>query len=419
MSTKIALTGGRPLNGTVTISGAKNASLPIIAASILSKESVCISNVPYLDDVSTILQLLAELGSKVCISGNSEVIIDASSLSRLIIDYPLVKAMRASVLVLGPLLARWKEVTIALPGGCAIGPRPINLHLEALTKMGASIRVHEGFVIAKVAKSLVGATINFPMVTVTGTENIMMAATLAKGITTINNAAKEPEVVDLAVFLSKMGARIKGAGTDCIQIEGVNELHGTTHEVLPDRIEAGTFMAAAMATEGEITLQRIRPKLVSSVITKLKEAGGLVKTGDDTININMRGRALKPVSICTQPYPGFPTDMQAQITAMNTLAQGQSRVRETIFDNRFMHIAELRRLGADILVEGDVAIINGINRLTGAPVVATDLRAGASLLIAGLAADGDTVIEDAYHLDRGYEALEEKLGMLGAKIRRL
>ena len=419
MASKIALVGGKPLLGSVHISGAKNASLPIIAASLLAKEPVSISNVPYLDDVSTMLELLGELGSKVSLIGNNKVMIDASSLTRLTVDYPLVKAMRASILVLGPLLTRWHEVKVALPGGCAIGPRPIDLHLEALAKMGADIKLHEGFVVAKTNARLQGADINFPIVTVTGTENILMAAALAKGVTTIHNAAREPEVVDLAKFLSNMGAKIEGAGTACIRVEGVKTLHAAEHAILPDRIEAGTFLVAAMVTHGAITLNGVRPKTVEALMGKLREAGALVKIVDDHIEIDMRNRKINAIDICTEPYPGFPTDMQAQMTTMNALASGKSRVKETIFDNRFMHVAELRRLGANIRVEGDVALIKGVDRFTGAPVVATDLRAGASLLIAGLAAEGETIIDDIYHLDRGYEVLEEKLGMLGANIRRI
>lgn len=419
MASKIAITGKRPLMGSINISGAKNACLPIIAASLLAKEAVNISNMPYLNDVSTMLALLNELGAKVCLTGNNEIMIDASSLTHLTVDYPLVKAMRASILVLGPLLARWHEVKIALPGGCAIGSRPIDLHLDALTKMGADISVHEGFVIAKLAKRLTGTTINFPLVTVTGTENIMMAATLATGKTIINNAAREPEVADLAKCLINMGANIKGAGTKRIEIKGVNELHAASHAVLPDRIETGTFLVAAMATGGAITLNQANPKTLNTLITTLQKAGARIKTTASSIQLDMRERNLKPVNITTAPHPGFPTDMQSQLTALNALANGQSTVKETIFNNRFMHIAELNRLGAKITTKDNIATIRGVNQLTGAPVTATDLRAGASLLIAGLAAEGETIIDEVYHLDRGYEVLEEKLGILGANIRRI
>jgi UDP-N-acetylglucosamine 1-carboxyvinyltransferase len=413
---KLIIEGGVPLRGEVRVSGAKNATLPILCASILSAEPLRVGNVPHLHDVTTMLALLAQMGVRVSVDEKLGVELNAAALNNPVAPYDLVKTMRASVLVLGPLLARCGEARVSLPGGCAIGMRPVDQHVKALQAMGATITVEHGYMLAR-APRLHGARIVTDLVTVTGTENIMMAATLADGETVIENAAREPEVVDLANCLIAMGAAISGAGSDTIRIKGVASLHAATHQVMPDRIECGTFLAAAAATGGEVRLRGANPGILDAVIDKLREAGARIDSGDDWIQLAMDG-APKAVGARTAPYPAFPTDMQAQMMALNCVARGTALVTETIFENRFMHVQELRRLGARIEVEGNTAVITGVDHLDGATVMATDLRASASLVIAGLVARGETTIERVYHLDRGYEAIEEKLSRLGARIRR-
>ncbi len=414
---KLVIEGGVALAGEARISGAKNAALPILCASILSGEPLRVANVPHLRDVTTMLGLLAQMGITVSVDDKLGVELNAQALNNPVASYDLVKTMRASVLVLGPLLARCGEARVSLPGGCAIGLRPVDQHLKALQAMGATINIEHGYMHAT-ASRLKGAHIIMDIVTVTGTENVMMAATLADGETIIENAAREPEVVDLANCLKAMGANIKGAGGDVIRITGVPRLTAATYRVMPDRIETGTFLAAAAATGGDICLRDTRANILDAVLDKLREAGALIETGDDWIRLRTAG-ALRAVSLRTAPYPAFPTDMQAQFMALNGVARGTALITETIFENRFMHVQELRRLGAHIEVEGNTAVVTGVDHLDGATVMATDLRASASLVLAGLIARGETTIERVYHLDRGYESIEEKLSRLGARIRRV
>ncbi len=414
---KIIIEGGVKLNGTVKISGAKNAALPILLSSILTDQENKINNVPNLKDVDTTCQLLKGAGVKVERSGDGQVIVDASRINNTEASYDLVRTMRASVMVLGPLLARLGKAKVSLPGGCAIGARPINLHLKGFEALGANIKLEHGYVVAE-AKRLKGNRIYFDIVTVTGTENIMMAGVLAEGKTIIENAAKEPEVVNLANTLNSMGASIKGAGTDIIEINGVSRLNGGEHTVIPDRIETGTFMVAAAITGGDVEITNCIPEYIEPVIVKLTEAGMKIDTGKDFIRVKANGK-IKAVDIKTSPYPAFPTDMQAQFMSLMSISEGMSVITETVFENRFMHVAELRRMGANIKVEGNTAVIKGVPKLSAAPLMATDLRASASLILAGLAAEGETVVSRVYHLDRGYEAIEKKLSALGAKIRRV
>jgi UDP-N-acetylglucosamine 1-carboxyvinyltransferase len=415
---KLQIVGGTPLEGEVRISGAKNAALPILAATLLIDGPVTIGNVPHLQDVTTTNELLGRMGVTVTIDERMRVTVDAATINNLVAPYELVKTMRASILVLGPLLTRFGQADVSLPGGCAIGARPVNIHVAGLQQLGADIRIEDGYIKAR-ATRLKGARLVLETVTVTGTENLMMAATLATGTTVIENAAREPEVVDLAQFLNAMGARISGAGTDTIVVEGVLRLHGGSYEVLPDRIEAGTFLVAGAITSGRVRVRNTRPGHLDAVLAKLREAGGRVESGDNWIEVDMRGTRPKSVDIRTAPFPGFPTDMQAQFAALNTVADGVGTITETIFENRFMHMLEMRRLGAEIRLEGNTAIIRGVPRLNAAPVMATDLRASASLVLAGLVAEGRTQVERIYHIDRGYECIEEKLQGLGAKIRRV
>ena len=416
---KLIITGGVPLDGEVRISGAKNAALPILAATLLPSGPVTVGNVPHLQDVTTTNELLGRMGVSVTIDEKLTVGVDPTTLRDCVAPYELVKTMRASILVLGPLLARFGRADVSLPGGCAIGARPVNLHVQGLRQMGADIRIENGFIRAQAGR-LHGARIVLDTVTVTGTENLLMAAVLADGRTILENAAREPEVVDLAHFLEKMGARIRGAGTDTITIEGVPELHGGVHhDVMADRIEAGTYLCAAAITGGRVRARGARPAHLDAVLAKFREAGLAVSCGEDWIEVDARNRRLKCVDIRTAPYPAFPTDMQAQFAAMNTVGEGVGTIVETIFENRFMHMLEMRRLGADIRIEGNTAIMRGVPRLTAAPVMATDLRASASLVLAALVAEGETHIERIYHIDRGYERIEEKLRALGAQIRRV
>ncbi len=415
---KIVINGGKPLEGDVRISGAKNAVLPILAASLLADGPVSIGNVPHLHDVTTTMELLGQMGVQLVLDERMMIHVDPRTANHYFAPYDLVKTMRASILVLGPLVARFGEAVVSLPGGCAIGSRPVNLHIEGLQALGAEVSVENGYIKAR-AKRLKGARIYLDMVTVTGTENLMMAAVLARGTTIIENAAQEPEVIDLANCLNSMGAKISGAGTSTLVIEGVERLDGTTYEVLPDRIETGTFLVAAAITGGRVTAKHARPKTLEAVLAKLEDAGAQIDTGEDWITLDMRGRRPKAVNVTTAPYPAFPTDMQAQFSALNCVAEGVGVITETVFENRFMHAHELQRLGADIRLEGNAAIIKGVPNMTGAPLMATDLRASASLVLAGLVANGDTEVDRIYHIDRGYENIEEKLGGLGAHIRRL
>jgi len=415
---KLLINGGVTLEGNVRISGAKNAVLPILAATLLADSPATIENVPHLHDVTTTVELLGCMGVMVSVDEKLSVEVDSSTIENYTAPYHLVKTMRSSILVLGPLLARFGEAEVSLPGGCAIGSRPVDLHIKGLQDMGAEIDVSNGYIHAK-AKRLKGARLVMDIVTVTGTENLMMAAALADGTTIIENAAREPEVIDLANFIIAMGGKISGAGTDTITIEGVEKLHGTRYRVLPDRIETGTFLVAAAITGGSITVKDTDPKLLDAVIDKLRDAGAKIEVGDDWIKLDMEGKRPKAVSVRTAPYPAFPTDMQAQFAALNTIAEGTATVVETVFENRFMHVQELKRMGADIEIEGNTAIIRGVDALTSAPVMATDLRASASLIIAGLVASGETEVQRIYHIDRGYENIEEKLALLGAKIRRV
>ena len=415
---KIVITGGEPLNGEVQISGAKNAVLPILAAGLLADGPMDIGNVPHLHDVTTMMGLLGQMGVDLGIDDRMRIHIDSRKVERYTAPYDLVKTMRASILVLGPLVARFGQAEVSLPGGCAIGSRPVNLHIKGLQQLGAEVTVENGYIRAKAGR-LRGARIVFDLVTVTGTENIMMAAALAQGTTLIENAAQEPEVVDLAHCLNAMGAKISGAGTTTITIEGVERLDGCTYEVLPDRIETGTFLVGGAMTGGRVLAKRTRADTLDAVLAKLEECGAHISTTADSIELDMRGQRPRAVDLITAPYPAFPTDMQAQFMALNTIAEGVGVVTETIFENRFMHVQELQRLGADIRIEGNTAIVRGAKKLTGAPIMATDLRASASLVLAGLVAEGETAVDRVYHIDRGYENIEEKLGGLGAKIRRL
>jgi len=415
---KIVIAGGETLNGEVQISGAKNAVLPILCATLLADNAVEIGNVPHLHDVTTTMELLGELGVQLIVDEKLTITADPRHVTSTIAPYELVKTMRASILVLGPLLARFGHAQVALPGGCAIGSRPVDQHIRGLQALGAEVLVESGFIKAT-AKRLKGARFVFDMVTVTGTENVLMAATLAEGTTVLENCAQEPEVVDLANCLIAMGARIEGAGSNKIIVHGVDRLHGGHYDVLPDRIETGTFLVAGAMTGGRVMAKKTRADIMDSVLQKLEEAGAHVNTGEDFIEVDMRGNRPKAVSLTTAPYPAFPTDMQAQFAAMNTIAEGVGVITETIFENRFMHLNELTRLGADVRIEGNTAIIRGVPKMTGAPIMATDLRASASLVLAGLVAEGETTVDRVYHIDRGYENIEEKLGGLGARIRRL
>ncbi len=415
---KLIISGGSPLAGEVRVAGAKNAALPILAATLLAEGTMIVGNVPHLHDITTTMGLLGRMGVHLTVDEKMQIEVDASTIRDFHAPYELVKTMRASILVLGPLLARFGRADVSLPGGCAIGSRPVNLHIDGLRAMGAHVEVESGYIRAS-AKRLKGARLVLDIVTVTGTENLMMAAALADGETVIENAAREPEVVDLANCLNKMGAKITGAGTDSIYIEGVERLSGTHYKVLPDRIETGTYLVAAAMTGGSIRVRDTAPSLLDAVLYKLREAGAEVETGDDWISLDMKGRRPRAVDVHTAPYPAFPTDMQAQFTALNAVAEGVGTITETVFENRFMHVQEMQRMGARIRLEGNTAICEGVERLTGAPVMATDLRASASLVLAGLVADGETVVERIYHIDRGYENIEEKLAGLGARIRRI
>lgn len=415
---KLLIEGGVRLEGDIRISGAKNATLPILAATLLADDVVSIGNVPHLHDVTTTIELLGRMGVSVTIDERMRIEVDPTTIRNYFAPYELVKTMRASILVLGPLLAKYGEAEVSLPGGCAIGTRPVNLHIEGLQAMGADIAVESGYIRAR-CKRLQGANIVMDVVSVTGTENLMMAATLADGVSVIENAAREPEVVDLANCLNQMGAKVRGAGTDTIVVEGVKRLSGTHYTVLPDRIETGTFLVAGAITGGRVRLKDTRPDLLDAVLLKLQEAGAKIGTGKDWIEIDMQGKRAKAVNLRTAPYPAFPTDMQAQFAALNAVAKGTGTITETVFENRFMHVLEMQRMGADIRLEGNTAISKGVNQLTGAPVMATDLRASASLVLAGLVAEGKTEVERIYHIDRGYECIEEKLQSLGARIRRI
>jgi UDP-N-acetylglucosamine 1-carboxyvinyltransferase len=415
---KLLIQGGRKLKGTVKISGAKNSALPILAAILLTDEPVTLRNVPHLRDITTTIALLGELGTKVTVLDNLNLELDNRSTNRFVAPYELVRTMRASVLVLGPLLARFGQAHVSLPGGCAIGSRPVDMHINGLQAMGADIAIEEGYIKAKVNGRLKGAHITFDKITVNGTQNLMMAASLAKGTTVLENAAREPEVVDLANFLNLLGAKVTGAGSARIEIQGVDRLGGGTYSIIPDRIEAGTYLIAAAMTQGDITLQGLGTEHLETLLTKLKEMGAEIETTDNTVRLVMNQQPIA-VDMTTAPHPGFPTDMQAQFMALNTVAAGTSVITETIFENRFMHVQELQRMGAKIKLKGNSAIVTGIERLTGAPVMATDLRASASLVLAGLVAEGETVIDRIYHIDRGYEQIEEKLSRLGASIQRV
>jgi UDP-N-acetylglucosamine 1-carboxyvinyltransferase len=417
---KLLISGGTPLSGDLRISGAKNAALPILAGALLSEGAVTIGNVPHLHDITTTMELLGRMGVHLVVDEKLNIEVDASTIKSFYAPYEMVKTMRASILVLGPLVARFGRAEVSLPGGCAIGTRPVNLHLQGLAAMGADISVRNGYIHAT-ATRLKGCRLVLDQITVTGTENLMMAAALAEGTTIIENAAREPEVVDLADFLNEMGAKVYGAGTDILEIEGVQGLSGKGlhYNILPDRIESGTYLVAAAMTGGRIRLKNTRPDLLDAVLIKLREAGAHIDCGENWIELDMRGQRPKSVSLRTAPYPAFPTDMQAQFTAMNCIAEGTATITETVFENRFMHVQEMQRMGANIKLESNTAIVTGVSRLTGAPVMATDLRASASLVLAGLVAEGQTVVERIYHIDRGYECIEEKLSQLGAEIKRI
>jgi UDP-N-acetylglucosamine 1-carboxyvinyltransferase len=415
---KLLINGGRKLEGEIRISGAKNATLPIIAATLLADTPSHIANVPHLHDVTTMIELLGRMGVGVTINDRMRIEVDATSIKHYSAPYELVKTMRASILVLGPLVARFGEAEVSLPGGCAIGTRPVNLHIAGLEAMGAEIKVENGYIRAKAGR-LKGARIFMDTVSVTGTENLMMAAALADGESVIENAAREPEVVDLALFLNQMGAKIEGMGTDTITIQGVKKLHGTDYSVMPDRIETGTYLCAGAMTGGRVRMRDTDPTLLDAVLAKLEESGATIGKGKDWLEVDMRGKRLKAVSVRTAPYPAFPTDMQAQFTALNLTAEGTGTITETVFENRFMHVQEMQRMGANLRLEGNTTISEGVEKLTGAPVMATDLRASAGLVLAGLVAQGETTVERIYHIDRGYETIEEKLGQLGAKIKRV
>ncbi|MDT8427688.1 MAG: UDP-N-acetylglucosamine 1-carboxyvinyltransferase [Pseudomonadales bacterium] len=416
---KLLINGGISLNGEIRIAGAKNSALPILAATLLTREPVMVCNLPHLYDITTMLELLGCMGVQSVVDEKLNVEVDTSNIHSFSAPYELVKTMRASILVLGPMLAHFGRAEVALPGGCAIGSRPVNLHISALEKMGARILVEDGYIKAHVEGRLQGAHIFMDMCTVTGTENVMMAATLAEGKTIIENAAREPEVVDLGNCLIKMGARISGHGTDTIIIEGVSELHGCRYAIMPDRIETGTYLIAAAATRGRIKVKDTRPDILEAVLSKLEEAGADIRVGDNWIELDMHGKRPRAVSLKTAPYPAFPTDMQAQFTALNAVALGSGTITETVFENRFMHVHEMNRMGASIVVEGNTVLVAGVATLKGAPVMATDLRASASLIIAGLVSENQTIVDRIYHIDRGYECIEEKLQLLGARIRRV
>ena len=415
---KLLIRGGKPLDGEIRSSGAKNAVLPMMAASLLADSPVTIENVPHLQDVTTTMELLGRMGATLTVGDQMSVEVDTTTVDTLEAPYDLVRTMRASILVLGPMLARFKKARVSLPGGCAIGTRPVDIHLKGLEALGADVRVEGGYIETS-AEQLVGARVVLDQVTVTGTENLMMAAVFAKGETVLENAAREPEVVDLANFLNAMGADVRGAGSDVIRIHGVERLQGVRYRVLPDRIETGTYLVAAAMTRGRILVRDTRPELLDAVLAKLEQAGAEIETGEDWIRLDMHGRRPKAVDIRTAPHPGFPTDMQAQFVAMNAVAEGTSTVVETIFENRFMHVQEIQRMGADIHIEGNTAVIRGVESLSGAPIMATDLRASASLVLAGLVARGETLVNRIYHIDRGYESIEEKLSRLGAHIQRI
>lgn len=415
---KLKITGGVPLHGEIRISGAKNATLPILAATLLASDRVTVANVPHLRDVTTTISLLQRMGVEVTVDDRLSVEVDSSAIRELRAPYDLVKTMRASILVLGPLVARHGAADVSLPGGCAIGARPVDLHVAGLRAMGADVDIEDGYIRARAGR-LTGTHFVFETVTVTGTENLMMAATLARGETVLENAAREPEVADLAAFLNSMGARIEGAGSGTIRIQGVDSLSGTQHTVLPDRIETGTYLVAGAMTRGRVRLRQTRPDILEAVLAKLTEAGAEISTGEDWIELDMGGRRPRAVDIRTAPYPAFPTDMQAQFCALNAVAEGVGTITETIFENRFMHVLEMQRMGARIRLEGNTAISEGVEALQGAPVMATDLRASAGLVLAGLVAKGETLVDRIYHVDRGYECIEEKLRQLGAVIRRV
>jgi len=415
---KLIITGGNALHGEISISGAKNAALPILAVTLLTEELMIISNVPHLHDITTTMELLGRMGSNLMIDERLNIEVKNNNLKDLFAPYELVKTMRASILVLGPLLAKYGRADVSLPGGCAIGSRPVNLHIAGLTAMGADIRVEGGYIRAR-ANRLKGIHITMEMVTVTGTENMMMAAVLADGQTIIENAAREPEVIDLATCLKSMGAQIEGAGTDKIVIEGVESVHGAKHRILPDRIEMGTYLVAAAMTGGKVKLKNTRPELIDAVLSKLREAGANIDADENSMTLSMPNGRPQAVDVHTSPFPGFPTDMQAQFTALNCIAEGNGTITENVFENRFMHVQELQRMGANVKLEGNTAICNGVEELVAASVMATDLRASASLVLAGLVARGKTVVDRIYHIDRGYETIEEKLHQLGAKIKRV
>ncbi|MEA1890193.1 MAG: UDP-N-acetylglucosamine 1-carboxyvinyltransferase [Pseudomonadota bacterium] len=415
---KLIITGGQMLSGDVRISGAKNAALPVLMAALLTKEPLHVRNVPHLHDITTTMELLGRMGVSLEIDEKLNITADSSTLSSVVAPYDLVKTMRASILVLGPLLAHFGEAEVSLPGGCAIGSRPVNLHIQGLEDMGADIRIEDGYIKAK-AERLHGTRLFMDVVSVTGTENLMMAATLADGTTVIENAAREPEVVDLANCLNSMGARVSGAGSDEIVIEGVESLHGADHKVIPDRIETGTYLVAAAITGGDITVRDTQPHLLDAVLEKLRQAGAEIEVGEDWIKLTTNGKRMRAVNIRTAPYPAFPTDMQAQFMVLNSVAEGTGTITETIFENRFMHVQELQRMGARIDLQGNTAIVTGAEKLQGAPVMATDLRASASLALAGVVAGSETVIDRIYHIDRGYDGIEEKLSRLGASIKRV
>ena len=415
---KLIISGGQKLDGEIYVSGAKNAALPILSATLLADGPMRISNVPHLHDITTTIELLGRMGAEITVDEKLNIEVDNSHITELFAPYELVKTMRASVLVLGPMLSRYGKAEVSLPGGCAIGSRPVNLHIQGLTAMGADIVVEGGYIKAR-SDRLKGVKLNLDIVTVTGTENLMMAAVLAKGTTVLENAAREPEVVDLANCLIAMGAKIHGAGTDRIEIEGVDSLKGCDYSIVPDRIEAGTYLVAAAMTGGQVKLKNTQPDLLDAVIAKLQEAGAEITSTDTSITLNMHGARPKSVDLHTSPFPGFPTDMQAQFTAMNSIATGTGTIVESVFENRFMHIHELQRMGADLKLEGNTVICKGVEKLMGAPVMATDLRASASLVLAGLVAEGETVVDRIYHIDRGYETIEEKLSQLGAQIKRI
>ncbi len=416
---KLLIRGGSPLNGEIYASGAKNSALPILASSLLADSPMTVSNLPHLNDVTTMLELLGSMGVEVMLNDQMEVQVDSSTIKNLNARYELVKTMRASILVLGPMLAKFQKATVALPGGCAIGSRPVNLHIDAMRTLGAEIDIEDGNIKANVNGRLKGAKITFDPVSVTATENVIMASCLAEGQTIIENAAKEPEVLDLANCLINMGAIIEGAGTDIIKIEGVQNLQGASFSVMPDRVEVGTYLTAVAMTSGKVKIKSAKPEYLTSVISKLELSGAEILIGDDWVEICMNNERPKATSLTTGPYPSFPTDMQAQFVSLNAIAVGNSTVTETVFENRFMHVQEIARMGGNIALKGNTAVIEGINTLRGAPVMATDLRASASLVLAGLVAHGDTTIDRIYHIDRGYERIEEKLKMLGADIERI